>query len=177
VNEPQRTETSEPLPSLSNQRHSALRGPSKSGSRKCASWWSDDLLRDEGDISDGCPGWSGKDGPANLKRERQIAGMAIENIVQQYRTSGATYPRPSHSRVRTGPGRSRVQPQAIVLSGTLRDFDYYDSNPRGFAGFIQARYSRAGIWRHQLVGLSFGARVGHARQKMEQQEQREKPPG
>jgi GMP synthase-like glutamine amidotransferase len=56
----------------------------------------------------------------------------------------------------------QFQPDAIVLSGTLRDFDYY--NPEvleTFAGFIRTNTVPvlAICGGHQLVGLSFGARV------------------
>ena len=41
----------------------------------------DDLLRDEHDISDVARSEWGSTAASHLKRERQIAGMAIENIV------------------------------------------------------------------------------------------------
>src|SRR5437899_10013675 len=41
----------------------------------------DNLLRDEGDLSDVARAAWGKAAPAHLKRERQIAEMALQNIV------------------------------------------------------------------------------------------------
>jgi GMP synthase-like glutamine amidotransferase len=65
-------------------------------------------------------------------------------------------------------------PDAIVLSGTLRDFDYYkESILDDFGQFI--RETRIPVLAicggHQLVGLSFGARVVTL-DKLEQHEQR-----
>jgi GMP synthase-like glutamine amidotransferase len=69
---------------------------------------------------------------------------------------------------------AELQPHAIVLSGTLRDFDYYDQSIlESFGGFI--RETKIPVLAicggHQLVGLSFGARVVTL-DKLEQHEQR-----
>jgi GMP synthase-like glutamine amidotransferase len=69
---------------------------------------------------------------------------------------------------------AEFQPDAIVLSGTLRDFDYYqDSILDTFGSFIRATKVPvlAICGGHQLVGLSFGARVVTL-SNMEQHEQR-----
>jgi GMP synthase-like glutamine amidotransferase len=68
----------------------------------------------------------------------------------------------------------RFTPDAIVLSGTLRDFDYYkQSILDDFAQFIRTTQTPvlAICGAHQLVGLSFGARVVTL-DKLEQHEQR-----
>jgi GMP synthase-like glutamine amidotransferase len=72
----------------------------------------------------------------------------------------------------------RLQPDAIVISGTLRDFDYY--NPEvleTFGKFIRGTSIPvlAICGGHQLVGLSFGAHV-ITLDRLEQHEQRTNRP-
>jgi GMP synthase-like glutamine amidotransferase len=109
-----------------------------------------------------------------LRRERLIAGMAMENIlsnisrlVKQPSTEVAHV-----SEVATA--AKSFKPDAIVLSGTLRDFDYYKQSVLdSFGEFI--RETKIPVLAicggHQLVGLSFGARV-ITLDKLEQHEQR-----
>ena len=134
----------------------------------------DNLLRDEHDLSPVAREEWGVLLAAELRRERLIAGMATENIlnnisrlVKQPTTEVAHL-----SEVATA--AKSFQPDAIVLSGTLRDFDYYkESILSGFAEFI--RETKIPVLAicggHQLVGLSFGARV-ITLDKLEQHEQR-----
>ena len=138
----------------------------------------DDLLRDEGDLSDVAKKEWGKSATAQLKRERQISGMAIENIVNNVER---LVKRPTTSVVHISDLADSVEdfkPDAIVLSGTLRDFDYYEpAILSDFSDFIQATQIPvlAICGGHQLVGLSFGARVVTL-DKQEQHEQRENRP-
>jgi len=70
------------------------------------------------------------------------------------------------------------KPDAIVLSGTLRDFDFYQQSIiDSFSEFIRKTNIPvlAICGGHQLVGLSFGARVVTL-DKLEQHEQREDRP-
>lgn len=138
----------------------------------------DSLLRDEDDLSDVAKSDWGKATAAEIKRERQIAGMAIENILGNVER---LVKRPV-TQVTHLPSLSvaaqQFRPDAIVLSGTLRDFDYY--NPaviESFAEFIRGTTIPVlGICGgHQLVGLSFGARV-MTLDRLEQHEQRENRP-
>lgn len=138
----------------------------------------DSLLRDEDDLSDVARSEWGKATAAEIKRERQIAGMAIENILGNIerlvkRPVTQVTHLPSISMA-----AQQFKPDAIVLSGTLRDFDYY--NPAvldSFAEFVLAtNIPVLGICGgHQLVGLSFGARV-MTLDRLEQHEQRENRP-
>lgn len=138
----------------------------------------DDLLRDERDLSNVARQEWGKTAAAQLRRERQISGMAMENIVNNVQR---LVQNPTTEVVHISDLASSVEefmPDAIVLSGTLRDFDYYDPHIlTEFGDFI--RGTRIPVLAicggHQLVGLSFGARVVTL-DKQEQHEQRENRP-
>jgi len=138
----------------------------------------DDLLRDEDDLSDLARREWGTTAQTHLKRERQIAGMAIENIVSNIQRL-VVQPEIKVVHVsELAEAAAGFKPEAIVLGGTLRDFDYY--HPRiieGFGLFIRETSipTLAICGGHQLVGMSFGARVVTL-DKLEQHEQRENRP-
>jgi GMP synthase (glutamine-hydrolysing) len=138
----------------------------------------DDLLRDERDLSDVAKTEFGRTASRELKRERHIAGMAVENIVNNVQH---LVKHPVTKIVHLSALASEAEefrPEAIVLSGTLRDFDYYEAKIlHEFQDFIQhtATPVLAICGGHQLVGLSFGARVVTL-DKHEQHEQRENRP-
>ena len=134
----------------------------------------DNLLRDEGDLSPVAREEWGGMLAAELRRERLIAGMAVENILNNISrlVKQATTEVVHVSEIAAA--AKRFQPDAIVLSGTLRDFDYYDASILAdFGGFIRETKTPvlAICGGHQLVGLSFGARV-ITLDKLEQHEQR-----
>ena len=134
----------------------------------------DNLLRDEHDASAVALSEWGTMRASELKRERLIAGMAVENILNNIsRLVKEPETRVAHVS-EIAAAAAEFQPDAIVLSGTLRDFDYYqDSILDTFGRFIRATKVPvlAICGGHQLVGLSFGARVVTLG-NMEQHEQR-----
>jgi GMP synthase (glutamine-hydrolysing) len=168
------TEISSSLPFPFNQQNFCRYEPVNQSIEEARVLVIDNLLRDERDLSPVAREEWGELLAAELRRERLIAGMAIENIlnnvsrlVKQPTTEVAHL-----SEVATA--AKSFQPDAIVLSGTLRDFDYYkQSILDGFGEFIRETKTPvlAICGGHQLVGLSFGARV-ITLDKLEQHEQR-----
>ena len=134
----------------------------------------DSLLRDEADLSDVARHDWGQMLAAQMRRERLIAGMAIENILNNV-SRLVKDPTTEVCHVsEVAEAAARFQPDAIVVSGTLRDFDYYQQSIIDtFGRFIRATKipALAICGGHQLVGLSFGARV-ITLDKLEQHEQR-----
>ena len=134
----------------------------------------DSLLQDEDFISDVARKEWGSTTALEIKRERNIAGMAMENILSNIeRLVKAPTTEVTHLGT-VAAAAEDFKPDAIVLSGTLRDFDYY--NPaviETFGEFI--RDTKIPVLAicggHQLVGLSFGARV-ITLDRLEQHEQR-----
>lgn len=138
----------------------------------------DSLLRDEDDLSDVARTDWGNAAAMEIKRERRIAGMVIENILSNIGRLVKTPTTQVTPLASIAVAARQFKPDAIVLSGTLRDFDYYDPAViETFAEFIRANTIPvlAICGGHQLVGLSFGARV-MTLDRLEQHEQRENRP-
>jgi GMP synthase-like glutamine amidotransferase len=138
----------------------------------------DNLLRDEHDLSEvGHKEW-GEDAAAQIKRERTIAQLAIENILNNVARL-VKHPTTEVTHLADLPAAAQqLKPDAIVLSGTLRDFDFYKpAIIEGFGNFIRATTIPvlAICGGHQLIGLSFGAHV-ITLDRLEQHEQRENRP-
>lgn len=138
----------------------------------------DCLLRDEDDLSDVARTDWGTGTAAQIKHERYIAGLAIENILGNIeRLVKEPVTEVTHL-ASVATAASKFNPDAIVLSGTLRDFDYYSPSVLDtFGEFIRSTTIPvlAICGGHQLVGLSFGARV-MTLDRLEQHEQRENRP-
>jgi GMP synthase (glutamine-hydrolysing) len=134
----------------------------------------DDLLRDERDVSEVARKDWGRGVTTHLNRERMVAELALENILNNV---SRLVKRPETRVAHLSEVAEVVEsfrPHAVILSGTLQDFDYY--NPEiieSFSRFIHAtRTPVLGICGgHELVGLCFGARV-LTLSNMEQHEQR-----
>jgi len=134
----------------------------------------DSLLRDEDDLSDVARSEWGSTTAIEIKRERTIAGMAIENILSNIERLVKTPITEVTHLALIAAAAEKFKPDAIVISGTLRDFDYY--NPQvieTFGEFIRTTKIPvlAICGGHQLVGMSFGARV-ITLDRLEQHEQR-----
>lgn len=162
TNESVGSEIAEPLPFPFNQQTFCRYEPIEKTIASARVLIVDDLLRDEGDLSQVARDDWGGTVPIQLKRERQIASLALQNIasnVERLVQKPAT--RIAHV-TNIEEATRDFQPDAIALSGTLRDFDYYRPEIlEGFSDFIHATQTPVlGICGgHQLIGLSFGARV------------------
>jgi GMP synthase (glutamine-hydrolysing) len=138
----------------------------------------DNLLRDERDLSTVAREEWGELLAAELRRERLIAGMAVENILNNISRLVKRPTTEVAALAEIAEAAQRFEPDAIVLSGTLRDFDFYEQSILdNFGQFIRQTKTPvlAICGGHQLVGLSFGARV-ITLDKLEQHEQRSARP-
>ena len=178
IDEPPPAEAVSALPFPHNQQTFCRYEPIEKQINKVRVLVVDCLLRDEDDLSDVARSEWGSAASVEIKRERRIAKMAIENIesnLERLVKEPSTRVTPLAS---VAVAVDEFKPDAIVLSGTLRDFDYY--NPEvldTFAEFIRPNTIPvlAICGGHQLVGLSFGARV-MTLDRLEQHEQRQNRP-
>ena len=119
-----------------------------------------DLLRYESDLSPlARTEWNGTT-ESKLRFERKISGMACDNIAKNVLR---LVKNPHVMTVHLSEVAEAVRdynPDAIVMSGTLADFDYYNPEQlEKFQKFIQqTKIPVLGICgAHQLIGMSFGA--------------------
>ncbi len=152
----------EPLPFPFNQRTYCRYEPIEKRIDTARVLIVDDLLRDRADLSDVALAEWGRRTDTYLQRERKIAGMAVGNI----RNNIARLIRRPETHIahlsEVATAAAAFRPDAIVLSGTLTDFDLYSPALLAkFGDFVRTtRTPVLGICGgHQLIGLSFGARV------------------
>lgn len=120
------------------------------------------LLRYESDVSE----LAYKDWKNTLKNrlefERKVSGMACDNIAQNVIRLVRNPKTLTVHLSEIAEAAESYQPDAIVMSGTYADFDYY--NPEHIASFGQfIRTTKIPVLAicgaHQLVSISFGAKL------------------
>ncbi len=118
------------------------------------------LLRYESDISDLAHSeWNGSM-DAKLRFENKVSSLACNNIAQNVNRLVQNPKTMTVHFSEIAAAVADVAPEAIVLSGTFSDFDYYNSaHLAKFTKFIHSTKIPvlAICGSHQLVGLSFGA--------------------
>lgn len=120
------------------------------------------LLRYESDLSPlALKEWNG-DLKSKLQFERKVSGLATDNIAQNVNRL-VQNPRTMTVHLSEIARAARdYSPDAIVMSGTYSDFDYYDPGHLAlFRDFIKRTKVPvlAICGSHQLVGLSFGSKL------------------
>jgi GMP synthase (glutamine-hydrolysing) len=121
-----------------------------------------DLLRYESDISDLARAEWDTHVKSKLEFERKISSMACDNIAKNV---NRLVRQPKTLTVHLSELASAAEaykPDAIVMSGTYADFDYYASRQlETFGRFIHATKIPvlAICGAHQLVGMSFGSEL------------------
>jgi GMP synthase-like glutamine amidotransferase len=120
------------------------------------------LLRYESDLSQlALSEWNGSTGP-RLRFERKVSSMACNNIAQNVIRLVQNPKTLTVHLSELAEAACDFSPDAIVMSGTYSDFDYYSPGQlERFAGFIKATKIPvlAICGSHQLVGSAFGAEL------------------
>lgn len=119
-----------------------------------------DLLRYDSDLSDlARKDWNGTT-EAKLEFERKVSGMACNNIAKNVIRLVKNPKTMTVHLSELADAADKFCPDAIVMSGTFADFDYY--NPDHIAAFkkfiLETRIPVLAICgAHQLVGMAFGS--------------------
>lgn len=121
-----------------------------------------DLLRYEDDLSElAKKEWNGTT-ESKLRFERKISAMACDNIAKNVLRLVKQPKTLTVHLSEVGEAAEQFNPDAIVMSGTLSDFDYYNpAQLEKFARFIkQTKIPVLAICgAHQLVGMAFDGRL------------------
>ncbi len=121
-----------------------------------------DLLRYESDLSDLAREEWGESLHAKLEFERSVSSMACDNIARNVIRLVKNPKTLTVHLSEIAEAAERFRPNAIVMSGTYADFDYY--NPEHIKKFTEFIHSTkipvlAICGAHQLVGLAYGAEL------------------
>ena len=121
-----------------------------------------DLLRYDSDISDlARKDWNGTT-EAKLEFERMVSGMACNNIAKNVLRLVQNPKTMTVHLSELADAAEKFCPDAIVMSGTFADFDYY--NPKHIESFTKFIHETkipvlAICGAHQLVAIAFGAKL------------------
>ncbi len=120
------------------------------------------LLRYETDLSELAVKEWGVEADKKLRLERKLTQMACDNIASNVKRLVKQPKTLTVHLSEVGEAAESFRPDAIVMSGTLTDFDYY--NPEyleSFQKFItKTKIPVLGICgAHQLIGVSFGSEL------------------
>jgi GMP synthase (glutamine-hydrolysing) len=121
-----------------------------------------DLLRYESDLSPLARNEWSSQLKSKLEFERKISSMACDNIAKNVIRLVRQPKTLTVHLSELASAAEQYQPDAIVMSGTFSDFDYYDPSQLDvFRRFIHATKVPvlAICGAHQLVGMSFGAEL------------------
>jgi len=121
-----------------------------------------DLLRYESDLSPLAFDDWGNTVESKLQFERKVSGMACNNIAQNVIRLVKNPKTLTVHLSEVAAAARQFQPDAIVMSGTFADFDYY--NPEHLAEFSEfIRHTKIPVLAicgaHQLVATAFGSEL------------------